>query len=551
MVIGACTLAAFATFWFDSDRFSRLPRPGAAWLPVVLFVLLSLVVWHRIVMDALNHVLSRRLPVLEAPREPEAGHRVAFLTTFVPGSEPVAMLRNTLQAMVAADYPHDTWVLDEGDDDDVRRICSELGVKHFSRRGVADWNQADGPFAARTKGGNHNAWYAAHGDDYDIVAQVDTDFVVRPDFLTRTLPEFHDSDVAWVVTPQIYGNTDSFVARAAGEQQFTFYGSVLRGLSARRMALMLGANHVVRVAALRREGWYEGHLTEDMATGIKLHAAGWRSTYVAEPLAVGEGPTTWLAYVNQQMRWSFGCFDILRRVTWRRLPHLDWRARLYYVWLQQNYFSGLTFVVGAALLVFYFLTGVAAAAIDLVPLLTWYAPYLVWRNVHNWAMTRFNVRPDVERGVMLAGRVVGVFVQPVYFLALLGVLRGKHLSFKVTPKGGKDRSSNSLAVFRPQVGLAVVMSAAVAVGVALGHTAGVLLAWAAVIVVGMLLVPALHVLPGFGSALVGRVRTLREGTVATPSVISLPQDPRAGVLPSGLPVPRTAEALVEPTPDMV
>jgi cellulose synthase (UDP-forming) len=53
---------------------------------------------------------------------------------------------------------------------------------------------------------------------------------------------------------------------------------------------------VVRVAALRDIGWYQGHLTEDLATGMRFHVGPWESVYVPEPLAVGEGPTTWAAY---------------------------------------------------------------------------------------------------------------------------------------------------------------------------------------------------------------------------------------------------------------
>ncbi len=134
-------------------------------------------------------------------------------------------------------------------------------------------------------------------------------------------------------------NTDSFVARAAGEQQFTFYGSVLRGpqrpahgTHARRQPRGAGRSSAPR--GLVRGTPDGGHGDGDQT------ARGRVAFHVRRRTARrGEGPTTWLAYVNQQMRWSFGCFDILRRVTWRRLPHLDWRARLYYVWLQQNYFQ--------------------------------------------------------------------------------------------------------------------------------------------------------------------------------------------------------------------
>ncbi|MGY1846799.1 MULTISPECIES: glycosyltransferase family 2 protein [unclassified Blastococcus] len=509
IAMGVLGLALFAQFWFDPARIDDASPHAPRWAVVTLFVLLTFVVWHRIVMDALGHVVSRRLPQYAPPPLPEPGLRVAFITTFVPGSEPLAMLARTLEAMLAAEYPHDTWVLDEGDDPDARELCRQLGVRHFSRKGVDRWNQPEGRFAARTKGGNHNAWYEAHGNGYEVVAQIDTDFVARPDFLTATLGYFRDRRTGWVVTPQVYGNTGTLVARGAAQQQYTFYGPFLQGMSARGMAMMLGANHVVRVAALRSVDWYEGHITEDLATGIKLHAAGWRSHYVPRALAVGEGPSTWLSYFNQQARWAYGCFALLFQVTPRQLRKLGPGRGSLYLWLQQNYFSGLAFVLGASLIAFYFATGIAPASIPLVPLLACYAPYLVWRQAHTFWMQRFNVTPEQEGGWHWPGRLVGTVVQPVYALALAYVLVGRRLVFKVTPKGAGAERLTPLAVFRQHLVLAVLMATATVCGGILGHTGWPMVAWAVVIVVAMVAVPVAELPRRVAVAMAGRRPVLR------------------------------------------
>ncbi|QQR52876.1 hypothetical protein IPG36_02045 [bacterium] len=54
--------------------------------------------------------------------------------------------------------------------------------------------------------------------------------------------------------------------------------------------MLIGANHVIRVDALKSVGYYSAHITEDLLTGMKLHAHGWTSRYVPEVLAIGEGP---------------------------------------------------------------------------------------------------------------------------------------------------------------------------------------------------------------------------------------------------------------------
>src|SRR5438552_1278366 len=58
------------------------------------------------------------LPIMRRPKHMPAsrGRRVGVATTFVPGGEDVGMLERTVRALVEMDYPHDTWVLDEGDD---------------------------------------------------------------------------------------------------------------------------------------------------------------------------------------------------------------------------------------------------------------------------------------------------------------------------------------------------------------------------------------------------------------------------------------------------
>jgi cellulose synthase/poly-beta-1,6-N-acetylglucosamine synthase-like glycosyltransferase len=68
-----------------------------------------------------------------------------------------------------------------------------------------------------------------------------------------------------------------------------------------------------------------GHLTEDLATGMRFHAGRWESVYVPEPLAVGEGPATWASYFNQQYRWAFGCMNIFFTTHW---PKVNLRMRI-------------------------------------------------------------------------------------------------------------------------------------------------------------------------------------------------------------------------------
>jgi cellulose synthase (UDP-forming) len=496
LAVGMFLAARFAWFWCSP---ARLPRDFGAGLDlsdIVMFAALTFVVWHRQFLDMCAWLACARMEVYRPAPPPAPGLRVAFITTFVPGSESIEMLMRTLVSMVEVDYQHDTWLLDEGNDRQARALCARLGVRYFTRNGIECLNRKRGIFLAKSKGGNHNSWYVSHGRDYDFVAQVDSDFQVRSDFLTKTLGHFSNPRIAFVGTPQIYGNMDNLISRGAACQTYLFYGPLLRALSRRKMALLIGANHVIRVRALQQIGWYQGHLTEDLATGKRIHARGWQSVYVPLPLAVGEGPRTWADYFNQQYRWATGCLHIF----FTQSPWLNARMRrahaLYYFLLEQYYLSGVSQALGVVLLMLYFAFGWRAANLQLGQALYWYAPLLVWRQVVTLWLQRFNVRPTVERGMLWAGRLVTAAAIPIYFLAFVGVVRGKRVTFKTTPKGGNQgQEMDRLNVFAPHLAIAGILAAGLGLGILRGHTAWIFMAWGIVISAG---------LSGFAVHLLGR-----------------------------------------------
>jgi hypothetical protein len=486
MTVGLLLVARFAVFWFNPARlpraFGRSLDPG----DFILFAGLTLVIWHRQAMEILAWLICRRVGRHQEPPVPQRDLRVAFITTFVPGSESLDLLARTLANLLRAEYRHDTWLLDEGNCAEARHMCHEMGVRYFSRNGIDHYNQDRGRFLAKTKAGNHNSWYEEYSSEYDIVAQIDTDFQVRPNFLTRTLGYFRNPQVAFVGTPQVYGNLNNFIARGAAQQTYLFYGPIMRALGHRKMALLLGANHIVRVAALRDIGGYQGHLTEDLATGVRFHAGRWESVYVPEVLAVGEGPTSWSSYFNQQYRWAYGCMNIFFTQTLR----LNFRMRpnhaVYYFLLQQFYFSGFAMVVAVILLMLYYLFGWVPANFEVHELVLWYLPVLAWRQIMLLWLQRFNVRPREERGMMWVGRILAIAAMPIYFLALAGVLSRRRTTWKTTPKGTEgDRADDQLGVFTPHITLLLVIIGGLGVGIAMRHTAAVFLAWGSVTAAAM------------------------------------------------------------------
>jgi len=168
----AATVANERIFcWYDYLCFGLLTALTWATLAWVLPPWVASVDWQKQpgLMGLLSMMLAYHLacqqfrwwllPVMRrpTPRPPQAGWHVAVATTFVPGAESLEMLEATVTALVALAYPHDTWVLDEGNDEEVKALCARLGAQHFSRKPLAHYQTGPGPFQARSKHGNYNA----------------------------------------------------------------------------------------------------------------------------------------------------------------------------------------------------------------------------------------------------------------------------------------------------------------------------------------------------------------------------------------------------------
>jgi len=477
---GLLMTLVFAAWWFNPDHIAANFHGWLHLIDFVLFLILSYVIWHQLIEEV--HIWTIASDMKKpALMRPQPGQKVAFLTAFVPGKEPYDMLEQTLTAMTAVKYPHDTWLLDEGNDKTAKQICKRLGVKHFSRRGIAEYNTENGYFRAKTKSGNHNAWHDKHGAKYDIVAQIDVDFIPRPDFLTKTLGYFKDPNVAFVGTPQIYGNVnESWVAQGAAEQAYGFYGSTQKGLFGKDMHLLIGANHIIRVAALQDIGGYPGHIVEDHLAGMKLYAQGWKGVYVPQRLAIGEGPATWEAYFSQQMRWAYGLIDILFKHSPKVLPRMKRRHAINYYVLQQHYFYGLVQVLGISLMTLYFTTGIQATHMTLAPLLILFVPLVIWQLIMSLWLQQFSIDPKTESGLLLRGRLLTIAAWPIYFLAFIGVITGRRLTYAVTPKGSQQADSVPLSLFWPHAILGTITALDVILAFHQPHQAPMLLFWAIV-----------------------------------------------------------------------
>ncbi|MFI9158394.1 glycosyltransferase family 2 protein [Kitasatospora aureofaciens] len=532
------------------------------------------------VVSNAHATLVARDPV---PVTPEPGTRVAFLTTCVPGKEPPEMVRATLVAARAVRHegPYDVWLLDEGNDPAMRALCTELGVRHFSRSGRPHWNQPKGRFRAGTKHGNYNAWLQAHGDDYDFWVSVDTDHAPLPDICERMLGYFRDPDVAFVVGPQVYGNyrsSGSAVTKFSESQQYLFHALVQRAGNRYGAPMFVGTNNAVRIRSLQSIGGLYDSITEDMATGLEFHRSRnpetgerWKSVYTPDVLAVGEGPSSWTDFFSQQLRWSRGTYETLFTQYWRVLWRLSPGRLLNYSLMVGFYpMAALTWLLGGVSSVLYLGFGASGVHVSSEIWMMLYSDAAALQLLLYTWNRKHNVSPHEPAGSSgIAGMVMSAVCGPVYAASLLQALFRVRSRFVVTPKG-RSASADRIGTFRYHLFWAVVFGGAVAASFHTGYDHAAMRTWACIAL-------ALTVLPLLISAgdAVRRRRTrptatltLTGGPSATPTVVLEKRRPRharpapttdsgtttnrdtptPGTLARDTPAPDTA-ALDSPAPD--
>ncbi|HHC09568.1 MAG TPA: glycosyltransferase [Actinobacteria bacterium] len=290
----------------------------AMWLVAVPLLVLEV---HNAVGLALYTFSLWDLDAICAP-EPvdETDHRIAILITTY--DEPTEVLLPTIAAAVAVEPAHETWVLDDGGRLEVAHLARRLGAKYLSR-----------PDRRHAKAGNLN--HALEHVDADLVATIDADHVVRPDFLRNTLGYFDDPKVAIVQTPQDFYNLESFehapLRRRIYYEESVFYRVILPAKNRWNAAFWCGTGAIVRVAALRDVGGVATEtITEDIHTTVRLHARGWKTVAHNEVLAHGIAPADAESYLLQRHRWAAGAMQLLRVDNPLTIPGLTLAQRLAY-----------------------------------------------------------------------------------------------------------------------------------------------------------------------------------------------------------------------------
>ncbi|KXK27346.1 MAG: Cellulose synthase 1 [candidate division WS6 bacterium OLB20] len=374
-------------------------------------------------------------------------------------NEPVGIVRRTLFAATRIDYENKTVHLIDGSDKEesirqMQGLTEEMGVNYYSvpypRHGA--------------KAGAINEFLQESVAPYIVI--FDADYRASKDFLRVLVWQMEaDPDLAYIQTPQFYGNLlESYTSRAAQMQQSIFYEYISEAKSMDNANFMCGTNLIIRVEALKDVGGFdESTITEDYSTSVNLHSRGWKSRYDNYTTAFGNGPGNLAEYFKQQYRWAKGNFDTMKL----KLMPMIFSSRLTISQKREYIMSGTYYLIGWARLtiilspVLFILFGLPSYLTSPELYLLSYVPYFTVTTILFYESLFIRKYPFRE---WVLGESLTFLSIPVFLKASLDSFLGRKSTFQTTDKSA-EVDVYTLRQLRPQLLIIGVNLLAAVVGV--------------------------------------------------------------------------------------
>ncbi len=440
-VVGAWFAAMFA-YW-NGHYFV----PGAAFalgLGTALLIPLIIIAVARI--DEIAAIAFGRKPqrlISAPPLAPDA--YCPKVSIHIPAhNEPPEMLKQTLDAVARLEYPNFECVLVINNTPDpalwmpIEEHCKTLG----ERFKFVLANDLQG-----FKAGALRLAMVHTAADAEVLAVIDADYVVNPDWLKDLVPLFRDPTVGLVQAPQDHRDGRQSVMHHAMNAEYAgFFDIGMVQRNEYNAIIVHGTMCLVRRTALEAAGgWSSDTICEDTDLGLTILELGWQAHYTNKRYGHGLLPDSFDAYKKQRHRWAYGGLQIVKK-HWRRfLPGAslltrDQKREFALGWL--NWLGAESLGVAVAILniiwvpVIAFLNIAVPDHILTVPII---ASFVV--SVAHF-VTLYRLRVRTEPGQLFTSVCAAMSVQWTVARAVGFGMVKDHLPFVRTAKGGMRRTTD-------------------------------------------------------------------------------------------------------------
>lgn len=427
-------------------------------LPLAIITLAKV---HEISEVILGHEPVRLLgPDRKAPVLPDPAPLVSI---HVPAyKEQPDMYKATLDSMAKLDYPRfEVLAIVNNTTEEkywkpIEEHCEKLG---------ANFKFVFLPKVAGFKAGALNMALKDMSPEAEVVAVVDADYQVHPDWLKDLVPWFQDPDVAIIQAPQDHRDGDESLLKTIMNAEYAGFfdiGMVQRNednaIIAHGTMLM-----VSRAAFDEVGGWATDTIVEDTELGLRLMAKGLHAHYTRKRYGWGLLPDTFLAFKTQRHRWAYGAMQIIRKHWRKMLPSsavLTAQQKYHFVtgwayWFSDAVGCAISFMnlVWVPLII---LEELAFPAVSLtVPVLT----AVLVNLIHAWLL--YVRRVQIPKRQIAGAALAAMSLQYTVAKAVVEGMITDNLAFKRTEKGGlvKKKKADRPAQTETVMGLLLLSGA--------------------------------------------------------------------------------------------
>jgi len=311
-------LAASTIFWSVSIGAQQYQTNITVvfWGLMILMQVLAAIILLIESLEIAEVIWHRKTARTFQPLTPSADFKYPKVSLHLPiHNEPPMMVRKTLEALAKVDYPHlEVLVMDNNTKDaevwqPVRDDCERLGER-FRFFHLENW--------PGFKAGAINHALEQTAPDAEIIAIIDSDYILDPNWLNAMVPYFDNEHVGFVQSPQDYRDRDQSAFKSFCYWEYAgFFNIGMVQRNEYNAIIQHGTMTMIRKSALLEVGkWAEWCICEDSELGLRLYEAGYDSVYVKDSFGRGLMPDTFSGYMTQRFRWVYGAMQIIK-AHWR------------------------------------------------------------------------------------------------------------------------------------------------------------------------------------------------------------------------------------------
>ncbi|CAK0754232.1 Glycosyltransferase [uncultured Gammaproteobacteria bacterium] len=349
------------------------------------------------------------------------------------------MLITTLDAVAALDYPDfEALVIINNTPEEsywrpIEAHCQKLGER---------FKFVFLPKVSGFKAGALNLAMTQVDPAAEILALIDADYVVAPNWLKDLVPAFANPKVALVQAPQDHRDGgDSLLKRMMNWEYAGFFDIGMIQRNEDDAIVAHGTMLLVRRSAFEQVGgWQTDTIVEDTELGLRLYEAGYSAQYTNTRYGWGVLPDTFKAFKTQRHRWAYGAVQIIKKHWRHMLPGQSTLTTAQKFQFTTGWFYWLSDALGALIAVLNLLwvpvilwVGVTVPTVAMtVPILT---AFVV--NIAHCVLL-YRARVHARWGDIAAAAVAAMSLQLTVAQAVFDGLIKDGLPFMRTEKGGNS-----------------------------------------------------------------------------------------------------------------